>query len=342
MGCRAWLAASFARRAALTAHSARGVRSDKCASRARVRRRLDSRPCMDAATSSRNVDDANSAVPFAVGMGLLLIMPLLIATAGMWCLYGRRRSNSTELLSTAEDHEESILQSCELLDQDSCMGSRPCASRTKTTPVHFRKADWRGCACRPLTVRVSLDGANSLPELHAVLRRAYRQASKQGQPTAMTTSLTPKERKQNLAFAVEYRDARAKTVKVTTSTDLKDLSAVKSLCVTVNASKSTEAEMSPATLAVAGAACAAADEEAPTCDQEESDTASAVSMAMVDLSLAGCCGVKSTCGGLAVTSDYIAPAACAEQQRNRRARRPPPSAARERSSGRPSVARLSR
>lgn len=265
---------------------------------------------------SASDDAAASTVPFAVGMASLLILPLLIAATVAWCCCMRDKSTKDdELLPAPDDSEEAALQPSEMLDD-----TRPRSSRLKSTPVHFRKADWRSCASRPLTVRIPLDGASSLPELHAVLRRAYRQASKQQQTAGSFTkeSLTSNESQKNLAFAVTYRGAQGKPTQVTASTDLKELAAVKSLYVTVSVPKRDVV----AAEATAAATAALADEEAPNCDEEESDTASAVSMAMVDLSLAGCCGVKSTCGGLAITSDYTAPTLHRKVHRTRRQRQP--------------------
>ena len=249
---------------------------------------------------------------FSIGLFAMLLVPLILAAGTAWCcLRNKRDSSELQAVPDETDCEEALRPA----GVSALSRQRSSASMT---PVHFRKPpDWRSAMQprRALITRVELDGVHSLPELHTVLRRAHRHVTEQQSDGSSAARLTPKESK-HLAFAVEYRDASAKMVQVTAATDLKVLSAVKALYVSVS-SRAPKREATTAAAAVAAAAAAATvaveEEEAPDCDEEESDTASAISM--VDLSLAGCCGVKSTCGGLAVTSDYVAQPARRKQRR---------------------------
>ena len=92
---------------------------------------------------------------------------------------------------------------------------------------------------------------------------------------------------------MEYRDPHGKLLRVSKDTDFRRLASTKALYVTTG-------------LTTAGLECGAPSHCAPTNqgDDDEDETTSLVSSAadsvLVDLSLAGCCGVKSTCGGLVI------------------------------------------
>ena len=84
-------------------------------------------------------------------------------------------------------------------------------------------------------------------------------------------------------MAVEYHDAQENIVQVVQDADLRRLHGTKALYVAVTSARP--------------AACG----NASSLDDDEESTA------LVDLSLSGCCGIKSTYGGLAITSSYLTP-----------------------------------
>ena len=119
----------------------------------------------------------------------------------------------------------------------------------------------------------------------------------------------------NVALAVEYRDAKAKLLQVTAATDLKDLATVKALYVTVSAVTHQRAASTARTAGPSRAVVSCGDigqgsydglEEAED-NEDDEDLNDGASSVLIDLSLAGCCGVRSTYGGLMVTSEYTQP-----------------------------------
>ena len=83
--------------------------------------------------------------------------------------------------------------------------------------------------------------------------------------------------------AVEYHDAQGNIVQVVKDADLRRINGTKALYVAVTSARP--------------AACGNA---SSLSDDDESTV-------LVDLSLSGCCGIKSTYGGLAIASSYLTP-----------------------------------
>ena len=128
-------------------------------------------------------------------------------------------------------------------------------------------------------------------------------------------------------MAVEYRDAKAKLLQVTAATDIADLAVVKALYVTVSAKsrkKPSGARALARELSEIKIACGLAgtgdyggledlegDEEqqlgGEDAGDDDDDLDDGASSVLVDLSLAGCCGVRSTHGGLTIQSDHTTP-----------------------------------
>jgi hypothetical protein len=132
-----------------------------------------------------------------------------------------------------------------------------------------------------------------------MLRQAHRRAEqrenkRQGMSARKAVTLNDEP----LAMAVEYRDASGALEQVTTRTDLAQLSAARELFVT----------LSPLSHGGWGDAVVTGDDEMDD------------SFDLVDLSLAGCCGVQSTYGGLIVSSSYVSATQSSREQRSPRAR----------------------
>ena len=131
-------------------------------------------------------------------------------------------------------------------------------------------------------------------ELHVVVHRAYRRASKQ-QGAVESRAIAPKG---PLAMVIEFRDNGARLVQVTATTELKELSAAKALYVTVSAA-------SLPAQGVGGAEHGGGSDRAATSSDAEELIDDGTSLVLVELSLAGCCGVQSTHGGLVLASNYL-------------------------------------
>ena len=108
-------------------------------------------------------------------------------------------------------------------------------------------------------------------------------------------------------MVIDFRDARGRLQRVTRETDLRELTSVKALYVTTKALLASDGS-------AAGCSEADGDDGDALDDNVSLASSDAASSVLVDLSLAGCCGVQSTCGGLVIQSD---PRAFAEAERAR-------------------------
>lgn len=130
-------------------------------------------------------------------------------------------------------------------------------------------------------------------ELHRALRRAL-------QRTVGEEFFAPiSHSEQTLPMTVQIRDSKAK-LQLVGDDDVPSLSGTKALYVTISVQEES------GNVNTNGGVAA-----------DDDDASSSVSEQLVDLSLSGCCGIRSTCGGLVITSATSVPAA------NSPARQPP-------------------
>ena len=256
--------------------------------------------------------EAGGEVPglFAVGMAAMLLVPLLLALCIAWfcsrdAYRGGLHRNRSRISAAGDltepgdsEGEEDALRPSRRDSWDvSPSRSQYQRSSTKFTPVYFRQAnDWCSCTRRPLTSKVALDSIHSLPELHDALRRAREQIYAEQYHGARESAA---ERGSAGEWIIEYRNAHAKLVRVTKETDLRELSVVKALYVTTKAPPSTTGPSASSSGAIAGSANA----DRPNDDDDDDASlvsSEAASSVLIDLSLAGCCGVQSTSGGLVI------------------------------------------
>ena len=129
---------------------------------------------------------------------------------------------------------------------------------------------------RPLTCRLS-------QELCQALRTAYEQAWEQAQV----------EGECDLgAITIECQQHDGEMIQLTQGASLTDFTEVKALFVTTNIHHA-------AVLSSSGSSLSAPERTAAVTPAADAKDAGA---ALVDMSLAGCCGVQSSCGGLRITS----------------------------------------
>lgn len=238
---------------------------------------------------------------FALGLFVMLLLPLVFALcAASFCFrqaYGGKhaagsKACTSEMLSPEESDSEEAALHPSRRDSDSSFLEQIHSRRpsNRLTPVIYRNATgWCSCARRPLTSKVALEHVNSLPELHEVLKLAYSHASGREQGAAG----------QSLNLTVEYRNAHAKLVRLSRETDLKELSGVKALYVTTKAIPLADSGSVAASNTDVDRGNTSEEEDCDNLSIVSSDAASSV-VTLVDLSLAGCCGVQSNCGGLVI------------------------------------------
>lgn len=280
---------------------------------------------------------------FAVGMAAMLILPLLFAVCTAWCCFrsrshandslsGKQQQSSCELRagSDSSDGEEAALWPDRSDDEEQMPETpnqpwRRGAADMALTSVYFRKADWCGCARRPLMARIKLGQpsslkvsaallgshtsklsllipliSNALQELYSTLHQAHRQATLKKDGGSMGESRDDG----SFNMTVEYRDKRGQLAQVTSAAHLKDLVRIKALYVTISVAPLIVCDQSSIPLSDRDSVTRgcktpqAPSETNQSSDDEQLDNSSDV---LIDLSLAGCCGVQSTLGGLTVT-----------------------------------------
>ena len=121
-------------------------------------------------------------------------------------------------------------------------------------------------------------------ELCLQLRRAYQQWTYEGAEVAQEVDLG--------AITVECQHWDGQMVEITPGMELDGLADVRALFVTTNISQAAVLSSASSALPVVS-----------TRDEEEDDRSE---VSLIDLSLAGCCGVQSTWGGLRINSDMSA------------------------------------
>ena len=276
--------------------------------------------------------EAGGEVPglFAVGMAAMLLVPLLLALCIAWfcsrdAYRGALRRNRSRICAVGDltepgdsEGEEDALRPSRRDSWDvSPSLSQYQRSSAKFTPVYFRQAnDWCSCTRRPLTSKIALDSIHSLPELHEALRRARKEIYAEQHRGARECAA---ERDSAGEWIIEYRNAHAKLVRVTKETDLKELSVVKALYVTTKAPPLTTGPSASSSGAIPGATNA----DRPNDDDDDDASlvsSEAASSVLIDLSLAGCCGVQSTSGGLVISGQAPDTEACAPRGEKYRAK----------------------
>jgi len=270
------------------------------------------------------------ALVFVTGLATLLGLPLLGGLCVAWCCCryhlgadGRRRRRElrgafVEALPTSEGEDD---------DPESCTSTseevaKECASRMsgaaampssvrsenpedlrepmcrqniasqlsvtvpKLTKVCFRKADWRSRQRRPIVLELALEHVRTVTDLSLRLRHAHRQ--RVGSHNASCVGSEDDTDGDLGAITIECQHWDGQMAEIIPGMDLDGLSEVRALFVTTNLS---QAVLLPRGGAVVPAA-------SPLDDDQQSE-------ALVDFSLAGCCGVQSTGGGLRITSSVI-------------------------------------
>jgi hypothetical protein len=294
----------------------------------------------DAGTSAAVGPPSSPALTFAIGMGLMLSVPLLLALAVASCwrrcqkqLTTRRWSREDSChrptarwsecredpsdddddddddddgsgggggggggeLVTARREEEPVTPRRLLLassDEEEATprcqrASRPgrvprrgagggCASAAEPdlTKVFFRSSDWSSRGRQPKMAELSLQGVTSVQELCARLRGALgRGALAEG-----------------LALSIEYQDGTGEMAQLTHGAEMDVLDGVRSLYVTANRAKSLLPDESTSSKAPSMSRCSSSQPLVAADDDDD---------------LSGCCGVKSSCGGIEVASSAV-------------------------------------
>ena len=231
---------------------------------------------------------------FAVGMAAILLVPLFLALSAAW-YHSQQTPGRPKVSDGNDDSEEDALQTSRRDSWD----HTPSRGAGTLARVYFRQAG-ECCSCmnKPLVVKVALDPELSLGELHATLHRAYEQVCVEHSSSGRAHSVP--------ALVVEYRNVHATLVRVTKQTGLRDLADnVKALYVSIRPPPLCNSSGSTCGLDSVGCLYDTDGLDGGTDDDDKSslvsDTASSV---LVDMSLAGCCGVQSTCGGLVITASF--------------------------------------
>lgn len=191
--------------------------------------------------------------------------------------------------------------------------SRVLDERSNLTRIYFRAADEAfSSSQRRLSCKLPLQHIRSLPQLYNALHHKFSQLR-------TNDSFQPNAEPDSVKLVVEYRDSHSQLTRVTQEMNLKDLALVKALYVTVHPASSRTGTAFDASID----ACSLNEsiqiaDDAPAHDDDDSSSlvSDAASSVLVDHSLAGCCGIKSTSGGLVITS-YTTPASSDRQQRRR-------------------------
>ena len=141
------------------------------------------------------------------------------------------------------------------------------------TKVFFRSSDWSSRGRQPKMAELSLQGVTSVQELCAMLREALgRGALAEG-----------------LALSIEYQDGMGEMAQLTHGAEMDVLDGARSLYVTTNRAKSLLSE-STSLKASSMSRCSSSQPLVAADDDDD---------------LSGCCGVKSTCGGIEVASSAV-------------------------------------
>ena len=267
---------------------------------------------------------SSPALTFAIGMGLMLAVPLLLAltiascwrrcrkqlTVQRWsredschrptarwseCREDPSDDDDDDELVTARREEEPVTPRRLLLarssDEEETTPRRKRASlpgrmprrgtggrctstaEPELTKVFFRSSDWSSRGRQPKMAELSLQGVTSVQELCARLREALgRGALAEG-----------------LALSIEYQDSMGEMVQLTQGAEMDVLDGVRSLYVTTNRAKSLLSE-STSSKAPSMSRCSSSQPLVAADDDDD---------------LSGCCGVKSTCGGIEVASSAV-------------------------------------
>jgi len=154
---------------------------------------------------------------------------------------------------------------------------------TRLTTVCFRKGDWHGRLQKPFVMGIRLDDVHSVPELCLSIRDAYEQAWERSQSEGECDLC---------AITIEYQLHDGPMIQLTADTPMPDLEAVDTLFVTTNISH-------VAVLSPDGGSLHQPSVSTPTMAVPPPEEQGSM---LVDMSLAGCCGVQSSCGGLRITS----------------------------------------
>ena len=272
------------------------------------------------------------ALTLAVGMGLMLSVPLLLAltVASCWrrCqkqLAARRWSRKdlchrpaarwsecredpsdddddepvTPRRLLRRDREDLASSDVEEVTPRRQLASRPgrmsrrgagerCAStEQELTKVFFRSSDWSSRGCQPRMTELSLQGVTSVQELCARLKDALGGASGSA-PHGVQV--------EGLALCIEYQNGMGEMVQLTRGAEMDVLDGVRSLYVTTNRAKSLLPDST--SNATPMSRCSSSQ---PLVAADDDDGAM-----LLDTCLSGCCGVKSTCGGIEVASSAVA------------------------------------
>ena len=266
---------------------------------------------------------SSPALAFAIGMGLMLSVPLLLAltiascwrrcrkqlTVQRWsredschrptarwseCREDPSDDDDDDELVTARREEEPVTPRRSLLagsDEEETTPRRKRASlpgrmprrgtggrctstaEPELTKVFFRSSDWSSRGRQPKMAELSLQGVTSVQELCAILREALgRGALAEG-----------------LALSIEYQDGMGEMAQLTHGAEMDVLDGARSLYVTTNRAKSLLSE-STSLQASAMSRCSSSQPLVAADDDDD---------------LSGCCGVKSTCGGIEVASSAV-------------------------------------
>ena len=253
------------------------------------------------------MSDAPGEIPglFAIGVAAMLLPPIFLALCAAWlCSQDRRIRRSKAKIAEQEqgdddsEGEEDALQPSRRDSWDNTSNQ----GQGQRRPVYFRQAE-ELCSCthKPLVTKLALDHVHSVAELHDILHQAYEQLCARQRHDGITYR---RGQEGTTTMVVEYRNTHARLVRVSKQTDLRNvLSNVKALYVTMAARA---LDSSGSSHSIGGLNCTVdvyrtASTDGDDDDENGSMVSDAASSVLVDLSLAGCCGVQSTCGGLVIT-----------------------------------------
>ena len=247
---------------------------------------------------------------YIAGVVLVLLLPLLLSVCVYrWRCRHKQRQGAGRLSTVADDESDEdddgvnvqgrggyvpatvrrvldMWRAEGLLDGKSRAEQLDAASMdarsSELVQVHFHMVGACERAHAPFDTELCLGGKRTAPQIFGALANAY--ASEVG--GSSTEAGLP------LVMIVEYRGALGKMMQLTSRSEACYLTAAKSLWATVGFDS-----------AGGGAALSSPDggsrRSAAACGLEDDDSP------MVDLSLASCCGVNSTYGGLTLASESI-------------------------------------
>uniref|UniRef100_A0A7S0J8J8 Uncharacterized protein n=1 Tax=Calcidiscus leptoporus TaxID=127549 RepID=A0A7S0J8J8_9EUKA len=256
------------------------------------------------------ISDSDTII-FGVGFGTMLTLPLLVAMClscyrrrrRRWnslllpCWSANRHSACQEMVPTSDgedDDGESRVRRERRRQRDSraktplasALASARSACSTGLTKVYFRESDWCSRVRKPIIIELPIDGVHSVQELCTVLRHAHRTViGGQGPGAAEAAADT-------IAMTIEYQDPNGRMVQVAANSNMQLLAQIGALYVTTNNAPT-------AFLSSTGTHLAAT----PLDQAAQQKSSAGESQGLVEVSLAGCCGVQSTYGGLRVTSN---------------------------------------